>query len=96
MNVSHQANDVKLHVQVYHEFSMLIVRFYSLISDVDDVFDHGKLPVKSSDTELEKLKINYYGLRKGLFSLPLKLPGTTFYKSLQVNIKKQAAFEICN
>ena len=27
---------------------MLIVWFYSLISDVDDVFDHGKLPVKSS------------------------------------------------
>ena len=48
MNVSHQANEVKLHVQVYHEFSMLIVWFYSLISDVDDVFDHGELPVKSS------------------------------------------------
>ena len=55
MNVSHQANEVKLHVQVYHafflplnnyhEFSMLIVLFYSLISDVDDVFDHGELPV---------------------------------------------------
>ena len=27
---------------------MLIVWFYSLISDVDDVFDHGELPVKSS------------------------------------------------
>ena len=72
----------------YHEFSMLIVLFYSLISDGDDVFDHGKLPVKSSDTELEKLKINYYGLKKGLVSLPLKVPGTTFNKRLHVNIKK--------
>ena len=48
VNVSHQASEVKLHVQVYHGFSMLIVWFYSLISDVDDVFYHGELPVKCS------------------------------------------------
>lgn len=34
-------------------------------------------------TELEKLKSNYYGLQKGIVSLPLNVPGTTLYTSLQ-------------
>lgn len=44
----------------------------------------------AAGTELDKLKHDFYIFKKGFISLPLKWPGTSFYKSLQ---KRR---ELCN
>jgi hypothetical protein len=37
-------------------------------------------------TELDKFRQDFKILSKGFFSIPLKIPGTSFHKSLQVMI----------
>jgi len=41
----------------------------------------------SVSTELENMKQDFFDLIKGVYSVPLKVPGTTFYKSLQIRQK---------
>lgn len=37
-------------------------------------------------TEMQKMRHDFHIMRKGFFSLPFKVPGTSFHKSMQVII----------